>query len=263
MRRSTIRICALGPAVAVLVGALLMAGCVSHRAGLTGRAGVSSWSPPTPEETAAALDGLPFDAFVEMAYKHLMLHEPTVVTASGLADEYGVRNDCWPDYSPEGRESCAACLDVISERLDRFSLEDLTHEQQLTRAVLIDMVGVVSEEGEEEVCAPVFHATESSLHTWPIHHLVNVHPLQDRSDVEDYLSRLAGLANLIEQGIVLEQERIDSGCPTPWYSLQALPLSVAGAMPQDVGNSTLIKSLQERLPAIVEMTEEERANAID
>jgi len=95
-----------------------------------------SWSPPTPEETAAALTGLPFDDFVDSACQYLFLHMPERITYYGLSDDFGVRNDRWADFSPEGIAAWLGTCEVILEMLDGFPESDLTEDQRLSAAAL-------------------------------------------------------------------------------------------------------------------------------
>jgi len=85
------------------------------------------------DEAIASLRGLPFDAFVETSYRHLVLRDPDTLWGMALASEYGLeRYDQWADLSSEafaetGRLE-AAILDILRE----VDIDALTDAQRIT-----------------------------------------------------------------------------------------------------------------------------------
>ena len=223
--------------------------------------GVSSCLPPSPEETAAALEGLSFDEFVDVAYQHLLLHHPETITFQRLADELGVRNDRWTDYSPEGIAAREEFRSLILDRLDAFSDEDLTEQQRLTAAVLRYRV-----EGSEEVTLalwPCFFGYDDSAHMHPLLLLRENHPLESAEDVEDYLARMRGIADWIDQFIAIEDRRSDSACPTSWYVLNEAQASIREAIPWGDERHILVAHLEESFDDVAGLDEAGRESAID
>ena len=216
-----------------------------------------AWQMPSVEETLAALDGLPFDEFVEAAYRQLLLHDPETITLHGLADELGVRNDRWTDHSEEGLAARTDLREALLERLMNFSTEALTDEESLTW----DVFRRVLERDEEEHATlwPVFYDHYTSAHIHPFYVLLETHPLETARDVEDYLARMESLGELIDQCIEMEERRTAAGCPASWHVLNPVLTSVDRMTPLDWQSHELVEHLADKLPSVDELAEGDRA----
>lgn len=176
-----------------------------------------SWSPPTLEQVAAALEGTSFDRFVDASYERYLLRFPQVLTHYGMARQLGVRNDRLDDYSERYLAETRAIESHIYEKLQAFDRVALTPEQQLTYDVCAwywdDLV-----RGHEfaylDYLVTHYYITSRD---WSLFDLMTVvHPFSSRHDVEDYISRLEqvdvqfdqlidGLTARAERGIIAPQ----------------------------------------------------------
>jgi len=219
-----------------------------------------TWEPPTPQETAEALAGLPFDGFVDEAYRHILLHHPETVTFHRLADEFGVRDDRWMDLSAEGREAYAAVQDVILQELDRFDEGQLDEQQRLTIAVLRDELS--GPDASEPSMTPTFTVDSTSAHVYPFKLLTTHQPLENADDVKDYLVRMHGIGDWIEGAIDREERKLESGCPTSWYVLDEALSTLRELIPFGSERHLLVVHLEENLSNVVGLDADGRADAL-
>jgi uncharacterized protein (DUF885 family) len=89
----------------------------------------------TLDQTIAVLEGLPIDDFFEQSYKALILRSPQKVTALGLADAYGMRNDQLDDLSDEYQRGTWPLEAAILDLLHTYDRQSLTQEQQINYEV--------------------------------------------------------------------------------------------------------------------------------
>jgi hypothetical protein len=63
--------------------------------------------------TLARLEGLPLPVFLEVSYEALLLRSPETVTAYGLSEAYGVRNDRLDDLSDAYQPSSSPTTSTV------------------------------------------------------------------------------------------------------------------------------------------------------
>jgi len=166
-------------------------------------------TPPPVADIVASLEGLTLDDFFEESYKQLRLRDPEGLTYDGLVEEYGLRNDQLNNlsdaYIRETQELEAAILDLLRT----YNRAELTPEQQVSYDVyewyLDDLV-----RGHEFMYYdyPVHHFI-GSYHDELVRLLTEIHPLTDKQDAEDYVSRLSQVDDQVEQlleGLKLREE---------------------------------------------------------
>jgi uncharacterized protein (DUF885 family) len=162
--------------------------------------------PQSIDDIVANLKGLPIDVFFEESYKQLLLRDPEELTALGLAEEYRVGNDKLANisdtYIKETQQLEVAVLELL-RLYDRFQL---TPEQQISYDVY------------EWYLDDLVRGHEFMYYDYPLHHFLisyhdelirlftEYHPLANRRDAEDYISRLSHVDDQVEQ--LLEGLRI-------------------------------------------------------
>lgn len=168
-------------------------------------------------EIAASLEGLPLEDFFEESYKQLLLRSPEMITNLGLAEMYGMRND----------------------RLDDLSIAFIRETQALERAIL-DLLRTNdrdSQTPEMQVSYDVYEwyldnqvrGHEFTFHNYPFHHFywsyhlrlielfTNLHPLNTRQDIEDYITRLSLVDAQVDQLLDGIKIREDMGVILPKF----------------------------------------------
>jgi uncharacterized protein (DUF885 family) len=166
------------------------------------------------ERIIASLQGLPLDAFLEESFKQLMLRDPELVTELGLADKFGVRNDQLNNLSEEYLLDTQNLQSAVLELLKSYPRESLSGEQQLSYDVYRWYL-------ENQVQGHPY-----LYHNYPVHHFLtgyhfdldflftNLHPLEDESDVQDYIARLSQVDDQVSQLLIGLEKR---------EALQAIP----------------------------------------
>jgi uncharacterized protein (DUF885 family) len=88
--------------------------------------------PPSVNEALAALAGLPFDAFLDEAYRQIILRDPDTIWASELQSYYGLASFAeWTDLSMEAfAETCRLDTEILS-LLHSYDRELLTEKQRI------------------------------------------------------------------------------------------------------------------------------------
>jgi len=162
----------------------------------------------------AFLQGLPLDAFFEESFKQLMLRDPELVTELGLADKFGVRNDRLNNLSEEYLLDTQMLQMAVLDLLRSYPRDTLSSEQQLSYDVYRWYL-------ENQVQGHPY-----LYHNYPVHHFLtgyhfdldflftNLHPLEDESDVQDYIARLSQVDDQVSQLLIGLEKR---------EALQAIP----------------------------------------
>jgi uncharacterized protein (DUF885 family) len=154
-------------------------------------------TPLTPEvvpvdDLSAGLDGLDFDSFMDESYKRLLLRYPQTVTELGLARAYGVRNDRLNDLSEAYLRQTQRLEASILALLQDYDRSQLSPEQQLSAEIyawyLDDLV-----RGQEYSYYdyPVSFLITTGVQVQLLQLFTDLHPLEDRQDAEDYITRLS------------------------------------------------------------------------
>ena len=160
------------------------------------------WSAPSLTDVQQALDGLSFDGFIETSYRLYILRHPQWVTALGIADEMGVRNDGLDDYSHAYILETHAIESLILEQLRTFDPAALTEDQEATYEIA-DWFwdDLVRGQAYADHRHPVHFLLVRSLDGYLEYTLTEDHPFGCETDVEDYLSRLRRVGDQIDQMI--------------------------------------------------------------
>jgi uncharacterized protein (DUF885 family) len=188
--------------VAVLV-LMLIGGCIAQSPQ------PAVVEPQSIDDIVADLNGLPIDVFFEESYKYLLLRDPEELTALGLAEEYGVRNDKLTNISDAYVKKTQQLEIAVLELLRLYDRSQLTPEQQLSYDVY------------EWYLDDLVRGHEFMYYDYPLHHFLSnyhdelirlfteYHPLASRQDAEDYISRLSHVDDQVEQlleGLELREE---------------------------------------------------------
>jgi len=166
------------------------------------------WSPVV-AEIVADLEGLTVDQFFEESYKQLLLRSPQTVTYLGLSNAFGMGNDQLDDLSDTYIRDTQQLQAAILDLLRTYDRATLSPGQQVTYDVY------------EWYLDDLVRGHQFMYHDFPVHHFLSsyddelvrlfaeIHPIEDEQDAQDYVSRLSGVDDQVDQ--LLEGLRIREG----------------------------------------------------
>lgn len=189
------------------------------------------------------LKGLGVEEFFEESYKALILRSPQKVTALGLADEYGMRNDQLDDLSDAYQQGTWDLESGILDHLRSYDRESLTPEQQNNYDVYewyLDMR---------------VQGQQFAYHNYPLHHFLDSYqfqfeqlfteyqPLEDKEDYEDYITRLSQVERQTDQLLEGLKIRERMGIIPPTFIVQLTREDIynrLGSRTTDVGTLNVL-----------------------
>jgi uncharacterized protein (DUF885 family) len=164
---------------------------------------------PSVADLVNDLEGLPFEAFLEASYRALLLRDPELVTETGLSEFLGVEDDRLTDISDAYIRETQQLESSILEILYSYDRASLTREQRLSADVyawyLEDRVRGHAFMYNDYPVSPLIVALPNSL----IHFFTEIHPVRNRQDAQDYISRLSQIQTKFDQlleGLQLREE---------------------------------------------------------
>jgi uncharacterized protein (DUF885 family) len=201
----------------------------------------------TPSGTGGTA-GKPFDDFVEDSFQELTLREPELVTGFGLNEAFGIRPDQLDDLSAGYATETNELLTAALSQLRAYELDGLTADQLVTYR---------AHEWHLEI---QIEAHRFRLHEWPVHFLLNsyneganllftsIHPLTDRGEVDDFITRLDAIPVQVDQVILWMEEAENAGILPPAYvigiTIDQLESDIGGG---DVDQMPILRSFIDRL----------------
>lgn len=162
------------------------------------------------DEIISTLEGLPIDQFFDDSYKQLLLRDPEFLTELNLSEAFGLRDDQLNNLSASYLEETQTLETTILNLLHTYDRQSLTPGQQLSYDVY------------EWMLDDMVRGHEFEYHNYPLNHFINsydfelhtllteLHPLDDRQGVEDYISRLSQVDAQVDQlleGLALREQR--------------------------------------------------------
>ena len=180
-----------------------------------------SYSAPLPE-IIAYLQGLPIDQFFDESFKLILLQDPEWITAEGLADLLGTRDDRLTDISDAALRRNQALYRAIYDLLLEYDRFSLTPEQQASYDVYAWYLDDLLRQGEFMLHDyPVNPVVVTGVQNLLLYTFTEYHPMQDPEDARDYLTRLAQVNTKMDQLIEGLRLRQGEGIETPAILIQA------------------------------------------
>ena len=143
------------------------------------------------DEIISNLEDLPIDQFFDESFKQLLLRSPETLTYAHLSEQFGVRDDQLNDLSDAYiRQTQQLEVDIL-DILRTYDREQLTPEQQLS-------YDIYEWDLDDRVRGHQFMYND-----YPVNHIIfsydfalnglftEIHQLNNKEDVEDYISRLS------------------------------------------------------------------------
>jgi uncharacterized protein (DUF885 family) len=194
----------------VLMVVLALVGCI----------GQSSKSPvqtPTVDNVVADLKGLPIDEFFDESFKQLLLRYPEWVTALGISEELGLRDDTLNNLSDEYIRETQELESAILGLLREYDRSLLTRDQQ------------ISYDAYEWYLDDLVRGHEFMYYNYPMHQFLlsyhdelvrlftEYHTLTDKEDCENYVARLSSVDTQVDQLLEGMKKREELGIVPPTF----------------------------------------------
>jgi len=163
------------------------------------------------------LTGLSIDAFFDESYKQLLLRYPELLTALGISDWFGLRNDQLNNLSDEYVRETQQLEAALLELLREYDRSQLTKEQQISYDVY------------EWYLDDVVRGHEFMYYNYPMHHFLlsyhdelvrlftEYHTIADKEDANDYVERLSQVNTQIDQLLYGLKKREELGVVPPTF----------------------------------------------
>ncbi|MBU7022867.1 MAG: DUF885 domain-containing protein, partial [Theionarchaea archaeon] len=205
----------------VLMVVLALVGCI----------GQSSKSPvqtSTVDNVVADLKGLPIDGFFDESFKQLLLRYPEWVTALGISEELGLRNDTLNNLSDEYIRETQDLESAILGLLREYDRSLLTKDQQ------------ISYDAYEWYLDDLVRGHEFMYYNYPMHQFLlsyhdelvrlftEYHTLTDKEDCENYVARLSSVDTQVEQLLEGMKKREELGIVPPTFIVRMTREMLAG-----------------------------------
>ncbi len=223
-----------------------------------------SWSPPSLDAVADAIQGLEFDDFIETSYRQYLLRFPQALTHYGFTQMLGVRDDRLDDYSESYLAETLAIESLILETLEAYDRSALTPDQQTTYDVCSwywqDMVR------GSEVANWDYLVTHDYITSrdWSLYDLMTVvHPLTSLRGAEDYVTRLTQVARQFDQLIAQLDARAEQGIIAPRLVLQQAVTNLYGLAHANLRSHPLYTTLSSSLSAASWITPSQRTALLE
>ncbi|MBU7013494.1 MAG: DUF885 domain-containing protein [Theionarchaea archaeon] len=195
-----------------LVVVLALSGCI-------GQSSQSSVQSSTVDDIVSDLKGLSIDEFFDASFKQLLLRYPEWVTALGISEEVGLRNNTLNDLSDEYIRETQELESAILRLLREYDRSSLTEDQQ------------ISYDTYEWYLDDLVRGRKFMYYNYPIHHFLlsyhdelirlftEYHTLTDEEDCEDYVARLSSVDTQVAQLLTGLKKREELGVIPPTYIL--------------------------------------------
>jgi len=173
----------------------------------------------------------------DLTYEYSMLEYPEYATFTG----YPGQNDRWTDHSENAAKRREAndrmvVRAVVAIDTSGFSDDDLLNYQLFRRLV---ENGVESHRFPDEL----LRLNQMNGPQIEIAQLLTIMPLSKKEQVEDYLSRLRKVPELLSQHRVWLEKGLKSGVTPPQITLKGVPAQIKSQIPDAPFDSPLIKRL--------------------
>ena len=237
--------------IAVLALLVALAGCTQPVNQAGGVAGSTTTTTVSTAPVAGGAAGKPFDDFIEDSFQELTMRKPELVTGFGLNGAFGIRpdqlNDLSAGYAAETNEVLTATL----SQLRAYEPDGLTADQLITYRAYHWHLEIQIE------------AHKFRLQEWPVHFMLNsyneganllftsIHPLTDREEVDDFITRLHAIPVQVDQVITWMEEAENAGILPPAYVIGVTVDQLVGDIGGgDVDQMPILQSFLDRLRSL-------------
>ncbi|MBU7017149.1 MAG: DUF885 domain-containing protein, partial [Theionarchaea archaeon] len=239
---------------AYVVVVIVMGGCITQSPETT---------PDTTSTDANSLGGLPIDEFFEESYNLLLLRNPEYLTELGIADLYGVGNDQLTDISDSYIRETQELVTTLLQLLREYDRSTLTPEEQISYDVyewyLDDLVQMQEFMYYDY---PVTHFI-TGIQNQLIQFFTDIHPVTNKKDAEDYVSRLSQVDTKFDQlieGLTLREE---AGIIPPKFIIQWSLYDIRRIAQGSARSLPFYTAFREKVNALDELSTQEKETLLE
>lgn len=148
------------------------------------------------------------------------------------------------------------------DRLKRFPRAALAPSQRVSAAALawqLDDALRTAKFADQRFVFEQFRGQQVAL----VNFMTQIHPLRKPRDVENYLTRLAQMATVLDQGLEVARERAAKGTIPPKFILQVTIDGIDRFLAPAPKDNVLVASLAARARSIAGFSSEDRAAALE
>lgn len=201
-----------------------------------------------------------FDSFTdELFVKKVQEDGITLNYTLSKPEDYGI-TDVEPtlgEFGVDASKQAIAEAENINQRLDKFDYSALTKEQQLTYDILEDYYHISDNEEDFLLYSEALGNTTGIQAQLPI--LLSEYNMDDKEDVETYLSLLLTVDDYFEQIEDYEQEKSDAGLFMTDHNADNI-ISQCEDFIKNPDNNLLITIFEDRIDKFDWLTKKEKAS---
>ncbi len=215
------------------------------------------------QDILAQLEGMPIDTFFEQSYRQILLRSPEAITAEGLSEAFGLRDDLLDDISDEYRRQTEELTAGILALLKTYDRQSLTPEQQTS----YDIYQWRLEDWVADAEFALHHFPVSGWLSSPQNGLFlffeDLHPVANRQNAEDYIARLKQVAGKLacqRENIALSEQ---AGIVPLAYMLQRALDQLAGIEPGSARQLPFYTAFEQKLAAVGDLSAADREELLE
>ena len=209
------------------------------------------------------LTGLSFDAFLEASHRALLRRDPELVTELGLSDFLDMGDDQLTDISDAYIRGTQRLESAILEILYSYDLAALTQEQRLSADIyawyLEDRVSGHAFMYNDYPVNPLIMALPNSL----IHFFTEIHPVRDRQEARDYISRLSQVKAKFDQLLDGLRMREEAGVILPHFIVRWMQQEVNRVTRSQARVLPFYTTLEEKLNTLIALGRAEKDDLLE
>ena len=198
--------------------------------------------------------------FYTRVFLDLLLRHPMLLSQLRVLEPYGIRshNQKLDDFSVEFEQQEAEAARSNLRMLRSYTPESQSAEQRFSSAVLDWFLGSVVDGEPFQLYDYPLNQLDGVQVTLP-DFMLNVHPLYDARDAEDYVARLARFGTAIDQVIASVRTRAEHGIVPPRFVVERVRAQVETFRAGGADQNVLLTSFGKRIGAIESLTPEASA----
>jgi uncharacterized protein (DUF885 family) len=225
-------------------------------------------SPPLAADSPAAalaaeLAGLDLDAFFDVSFRALMMRNPEGVLTEGLADAWGLEGAQLTDISDAYTRETLDLYAVVLDTLHTYDRESLMPEQQISYDVYEWYLD--DELRRRDFFYDDYPATYYFVTSVPeqlLQFFTDFHPLADRQDAEDYVTRLGQVDEKFAQLIDGLKRREEAGIVPPKFAIQWALYNWRSLANAPASSTPYYQAFEEKLGAVPGLSDGDRTDLL-
>jgi uncharacterized protein (DUF885 family) len=214
---------------------------------------------PAVPDIAADLQGLDIDTFFEASYKKLLLRDPELITQIGLNEVWGVGNDQLTDISDEYVRETQRLETAILALLRTYDRATLTPEQRVSYDVyewyLDDRTQGYPFMYDDY---PASFLITTGINEQLIQFFTDIHPVTDKQDAQDYVTRLSKVDIKLGQLVNGLQRREKAGVVMPKFLIPWVLHGVSTIAESDARSTPFYTAFKAKVDALSGLSAEEK-----